>query len=507
MRLTRLTKNVIFNVLGQGLILVLSLIAVRFIFRRLGDDVFGIIFFNIVMTSVLASVLELGVSSTIVREVSGHFETELDYVHQLIGTATTLYWSMGILLVVVIWFTAPVLVDHWLNLRSIDRSTAVNMLRLLSAMSLTALPRSLYASLFRGRQLMGLNNAIDVGTAAAQQLGILLILGVGGGVYLVVAWISTSVLLGVAAYIVVASRIVGWPGLRPSFSAAVVTRNVGFTRHMMLISLLSLVHIQAAQVIVSKLLPVAVFGFYGFTASTVSRASVLTSAIAQAAFPSFSKLYASGDRSHLLHQYRKLQDLVCFATLPLFTGLCFAATPVYTYVFSARVADQLLLPTAFLALGTWMNATLNMPYTLSLAMGRPQIAARQNLYALAVVLPATMALIYRFGLAGAGFSWVVYHLFAYAYMIPRICRECLGGGLLRWYLDVLKVLGLAALTYGPAWLLVGAAHTLSPLLVLAYAAASVGFALGAFLLIGPELRATALGFRRTLAVTAQRAKP
>ncbi len=64
--MTRLTRNIIYNVAGQGLVLILSLIAVRFIFRRLGDDVFGIIFFNLVLTTVLASALELGISATIV---------------------------------------------------------------------------------------------------------------------------------------------------------------------------------------------------------------------------------------------------------------------------------------------------------------------------------------------------------------------------------------------------------------------------------------------------------
>src|ERR1035437_7538777 len=97
--MTRLSRNVVYNVVGQGLILIVSLIAVRFIFRRLGDDVFGIIFFNLTLTAVLTQVLELGVSSTIVREVSGVFHTELTYVRDLIRTASLLYWTTGLALV------------------------------------------------------------------------------------------------------------------------------------------------------------------------------------------------------------------------------------------------------------------------------------------------------------------------------------------------------------------------------------------------------------------------
>src|SRR5713226_6691241 len=467
--MTRLTRNIIYNVAGQGLVLILSLIAVRFIFRRLGDDVFGIIFFNLVLTTVLASALELGISATIVREVSSFFDKDRAYVTALIRTATLLYWGLGLLLVVVIWVTAPLLVTHWVNLKWLDAGTAATTLRLLSATTLVALPKALYTSLFRGRQMMALNNAIDVGTAAVQQAGILLLILRGAGVYVVAGWISASVILGIIAYIVVAARLVGWSTLRPAYS--------------------------------SELLPIAEFGFYGLAASTVNRATLVTNAVAQAAFPSLSSLFATGDRPSLLTQYRKLQDLVCYGTFPLYAGITFAAVPVYTYVFNAGVAQRLLLPTAFLALGSWMNATISIPYMLSVAMGKPQIAARLNLYALVIVLPVTVLLVLRFGIAGAGFSWVFYHVVAYAYMVPRICRECLGSPALTWYVHVLKVLGLGAVTYGPAWIVLTVAGVSSlAIAIITYLAGSAVFALGAYLLVGPDLRQTIQRLSNSVAV-------
>src|SRR5437899_3274974 len=489
--MTRLTRNIIYNVAGQGLFLVLSLIAVRFIFRRLGDDVFGIIFFNLVLTTVLASALELGISATIVREVSSFFDKDRGYVTALIRTGTVLYWGLGLVLVAIIWLTAPLLVTHWVNLKSLDAGTAATTLRILSATTLVALPKALYTSIFRVRLMMALNNAIDVGTAAAQQAGILLLLLRGANVYVVAGWISASVILGIIAYVVVAARLVGWSTLRPAFSGEVVRRTIGFTGHMMVISVLSLVHTQAAQVIVSKLLPIAEFGFYGLAASTVNRATLVTNAVAQAAFPSLSSLFASGDRPSLLTQYRKLQDLVCYGTFPIYAGICFAAVPVYTYVFNAGVAQRLLLPTAFLALGSWMNATISIPYMLSVAMGKPQIAARLNVYALIVVLPVTVLLVLRFGIAGAGFSWVFYHLVGYAYMVPRVCLDCLGSPARLWYVHVLKVVGLGAVTYGPAWLVLNLTSLSSlPIAIVTYVAGSAVFAIGAYLMIGPDLRQT-----------------
>jgi O-antigen/teichoic acid export membrane protein len=489
--MTRLTRNVIYNVVGQGLILIVSLIAVRFIFRRLGDDVFGIIFFNLTLTAVLTRVLELGVSSTIVREVSSVYDTEATYIRDLIRTASLMYWSIGVALVAVIWITAPVLVTHWVNLKTLDPDTAATLLRILSVLSLVALPKGLYTATFRGRQRMGINNVIDVVTALAQQGGILVVLIAGGSVYMVAGWISGSAALGIVAYAIVASRMFGWRALVPSFSSYVAKRNLAFTGNMSLSSVAALLNSQASSVIVSKLLPIGVFGFYGFASSTVNRATFITGAVAQAAFPSFSKLYRAENRGALLTQYRKLQDLLCYGTVPLFAGVCFAALPVYIYVFNTAAAWLLLIPTALLSLGTYMNGAVSIPYMLSIAVGRPDIGLKTNVWALVIVLPITAWLIYGFGLAGAGLAWLVYNVFVCVYLIPRISRDCLQTPTRDWFAHVGKVLAVSAVTYGIAWIVIVVPSGYSFAgCVIGYVVATIGFGAAAMFLIGPDLKST-----------------
>jgi uncharacterized membrane protein len=86
---------------------------------------------------------------------------------------------------------------------------------------------------------------------------------------------------------------------------------------------------------------------------------------------------------------------------------------------------------------------------------------------------------------------VFYNLFVYAYMVPRICRECLQTSPRGWYGHLAKVLGLAAVTYGVAWLVVSALGMFTlPVLVVAYLVATAAFALGANALIGADLKET-----------------
>ena len=489
--MSRVYKNVIYNLIGQGTVLALGFVGVKFVYSRLGADAFGIIFFNQVLTGVLTTALELGVLSTTVREVSTYFDTDIEYVKRLIRTASVFYWALGAVLYVVVFLAAPFIADHWINLKTIDSVTATVMLRVLAVTTIIMLPRALYSSIFQGRQRMELNNSIDVGASAAQQLGIIVILVFGGNVYAVVSWIAISAVLSTITYATVAGRLVGMRSLIPAYFGEVVRRNVGFTAHMSVLSVLNMVQLQYDKLVVSKLLPIASVGYYTFTSTVVVRISFASAAVAQAALPSFARLHALGETEEQMVQYRKLQDLISFGLVPVYAAACFGAIPLLTYLFTRSTAFVLLLPTALLCLGYFMGATTNVPYTFSVAVGRPDIASRASVVALFVVLPVTTVLIYFFGLTGAGSSWVAYYLFLYGYMIPRICRQCLHISVWTWYGHVGKVLVLTAITYGLAWITieVPGAYSITAS-AFAYVAGSVLFLAGSFVLIGPDLRQT-----------------
>ncbi len=487
--MSRLTKNMAYNLLGQTLLIFLALVAVKFLYRQLGGDAVGILFAAATLATVLSATLELGISSTTVRQVSAHAASEPGYIRSFMRTASLLYWLITLFLAAVIYLGAPVLVQKWIRLETMDAATATHALRVLGIASLVALPRSLYASVLRGLQRMEFNNVIDVTVSGLQQLGTVAILALGGGLSPIVYWFAGCFAAGILAYLVIVARFMTWRALIPGFSAAVIRRNFGFSLQMLFVSILSTIHLQSDRLFVSKLLPLGTFGAYTLASRVVGAGTLPTVAIAQAALPSLSALSARQDRESLMAQYRKLHDLLCFGTAPVFAAVAFAALPLFSYLFNREVGGMLFLPTALLCTGYYMNATVHLPYVVSLAMGKPHITARSNFLALFTVLPVTGILVAALGVTGAALSWVVYHLWAYAYQMRRICAECLEISPRDWYAHVLRAAALAAVTYGTALLLVvrvGGDSVGS--LIAGYALASAAFAFGAHHLIGPELR-------------------
>jgi hypothetical protein len=173
--------------------------------------------------------------------------------------------------------------------------------------------------------------------------------------------------------------------------------------------------------------------------------------------------------------------------------------PVFSRVFDLRSAHLLLLPVTFLSLGYYRNGTLTAPYVASLAVGRPDITAKQNLAALLVVVPVSAVAICFFGLSGAGFSWVIYHIFTYSYGLPHICRECLGMPVQVWLRQVLRIMGSAILIYGSAWIVLAELGAFSIIaLATAYAAATVVYSVLAFRMMSDELRLKIIEFLNPL---------
>jgi O-antigen/teichoic acid export membrane protein len=489
--MSRVSKNILYNAFGQGLSIVLSFVAVKFIFRQLGQDALGIIYFTFTLNALLTAILALGINETTVREVAAFYENDPAYIRKLLQTASSFYWGLYFVAIAALYALAPWLVTKWINLDTLSPATATLVLRVLGIATLLALPRSFCASILRGIQRMEFINLIDVGGSALQQFGAILVLFLGGGLIEVTLWMAACYLIGLVFYLGVCAHFFGARAFIPNVSTAVIHRNAGFTFRLAGITIFSMIHTQSDKAIVSKLLPLGIFGYYGLAYSAVSRGMLVTTSVSQAVFPSFSALHQQGDRDGLLHQYRKLQDLLCYATVPLFAAIPFAARPVFTFALNAQAAQMLLWPITFLCVGFCMNATLSVPYVFSLAVGKPQIAARSNYYALFAALPVTVLLVYKFGIAGAGFSWIFYHLFTYAYLVPRVCSECLDMPVVKWYIHVFRVFGLAALTYGGAWAIIALAGPFTVRsLALGYICASLAYVAAAYRLLGDELRAT-----------------
>jgi O-antigen/teichoic acid export membrane protein len=493
--MSKITRNILYNGLGTVATVLLGFVAVRFVFRSLGGDALGLIAFAQTLAVTLTVALQLGITQTAVREVASHHGKRPEYLARFIRTSSLLYWGSFVVLALLSYILAPYLIHHWVKLDSLDVPTATAVLRILSFGTLLSLPRGLYASLVVGLERMEFRNGIDVAAKALQQFGIFGILYFHGSVFQVAYWISACFVAQLLAHLIVCARFFPLPALLPGFFLDVVKENMRYASGLMTLTLCAWALDQGDRVILSKLLSLTALGLYSFVRSAVGGGMLLTGAINAAIFPHFARLHGGGDAAEMKISYHKIQDLICFATVIIFAAGPFVAIPILSRVFNMPAAHMLLLPLTLLCIGYYMNGTLTTPYAVSLAVGRPDITARIAALSLLVVIPTNIIAIYFFGLNGAGFSWVLYHIFYYAYGMPKLCRQCLGMEPRTWFQHVIGIMVVAFLTYGSAWVVLAYLGEFTLVsLALAYGGATALFCAISYKRLSVDLRLRIWGY-------------
>ncbi len=498
--MSRLQRNIIYNLTGQLALLVLSFASAKFIFRGLGKDILGIIYFALMLNTVVVAILELGVTTTTIKEISANEVTDRPYVIRLMRSGACFYWTGYAVVAIGFAIGAPWMVRRWIQLETLSPDTAIRILRVLGISALLSLPQTFYVSVFRGVQRMGVPNVVDVLATIAQQVGIIVIIALTQDVTWVVWWIAAIYVARIATLILLTSRLFGWAAMVPAIDREIVRRNRRFAMHMMAISLLAMVHTQSDKLLISAVLPVSGIGMYALLYGAFARGGVLTSAVAQGAFPALSQLHKLGKTEELARHYENLQSLLCYGLVPVYAFVAFATRPVFSAVLDPDLASALVLPGCMLAVGFYLNGTLTVPYYFSIAVNKPEIGARLNFLALVTTLPVTLLLTWQLGFAGAAASWIWYQLFAYVYFVPRVCNECLGLRPRVWFAHVARILALVAISYGPSVLYV--ACTSEPTIVVL----AVTYTMSTLVFIGLAWFAIGANVRSSLMTTLHRAR-
>lgn len=488
-----LKRNIKFNLIGQSLVILLGFVSFKYIYAGLGSDALGIIYFSLMLSTLFTTALDMGLSKTTIREVAAYNDSEPEYIIKLSQTFSLFYWLAYVIIVFLFLLFLPIIIDSWINLTTMDPEEAYDILLIIVSTALLAIPKMLLTSLCIGLQRMDGNNVIDVTIAIIQQLGIALLLIYGKDVYAVAYWLAATNILRVFTYMTFVSFILDVRALLPKFSSDVIQRVKEYTVKMMWVSLLLVIHKQIDKVLISKFLPIGNLGIYMFAFGAISKSTIITGSIAQAAFPHFSASEKKNNKNESIDKFFVLQDLLIYGTVPIFVLGFYLCKPVFSFLLDEMKSEMLQLPVLFLSLSFYFNATLRMVSTYVSAVGKPEYIINVTKFLLVISIPVAIFLIYEFAMLGAAISWLVYYVLAAAYMVPKVYRRELNCSPVIWFKSVSMVITLVSFIYMPLWYIV---HIYSPenlvSLLLAYTIGSVIYGVIALNLIGQELQKSIL---------------
>ena len=419
---TVVQRNIIANVIGGTWVVLLNILVIPFQIRILGAEAYGLIGF-MVSLQILLTVLDLGLSKTLNREIASDTTEERKFSRALVQTATAIYLGITILISVGLIFSADWLVSRWLRLETISISEAASAIRILAVWVVFYWPATLYNSILTGLQRLDVVNVVRVLTVTLVQGGGIVILLVHGGLQEFLIWIAVATCVSTVALILVCTRFSPWMSVVPRFSAEVVKRVWRFSLDINVITILAIIFTQLDRILIGRLLPLRMLGYYTLAYSLARGISVIQEFISSAMLPNLASIHARRSFEILHANYSKYsQALVYITTLPALLLIFYG--PEVLGIWATPEAMEVAGPTLqLLAAGFLLNAAMSAPYTVSVAVGYTRTLLIVNLVAVIPYVVVLYYLILYAGILGAGVSWVLLGSYYFVAFLPLTERR------------------------------------------------------------------------------------
>ena len=433
-----LRRNLTANYLGQAWVGIMGLAFLPLYARYLGSEGLGLIGVYSLLQAWL-TLLDLGITPTLNREMARFTAGahSAQSVADLMRSVETVGGLLAGLIALSLWLASSHIATNWLRVEGLPIPVVSQALAAMGLVVALRFFEGIYRSALLGLQRQVFYNVLNALLATARF----------GGAVAVLAWISPTILafyvwqamvslVGVAALALTVRRILPVPSTPPRVSREALREVRGFAGGMLTITSLSLLVSQVDKVVLSRILSLEDFGYYTLAATLGGGLTMAIAPILQSIYPRLVELATIGAADRLAATYHQGAQLVTFATVPAMLVLTvFPWGVVYAWSGQAPLAGAtapLLTP---LALGSFLNALMWMPYQSQLAHGWTSLTIRVNVVAVVVIVPAILFLVPQYGAQAAGWIWVAlnaaYVIVAVHFMHQRI----LPGELRRWYVD------------------------------------------------------------------------
>ena len=483
-------KNIGANIIGRiwGVISVYLFIPLYLQF--LGVEAYGLVGFYSTLMGVLAFA-DMGFTATLNREMarlSVHKDGAKE-MNDVLRTYEFVYLCISLSVAVIIWGLAPLIAAHWLNTMTLQAGEITTAIRLMGIAIALQLPSGLYIGGLMGLQKQILTNSIQIAWGAFRGIGAVLVLWLfSPTIFAFLLWQLLSNIFYLLAVRQSLWHILSSNAVQPQFKWLVFRNTWRYATGMAGMAVLSTILMQTDKLAVSKMMSLEMLGYYTLACALATAPLMLASPIATAVFPRLTGLVSTGDTVGLSRLYHRTCEFVSVAIIPAgLTLALFAGDFILAWTGSLAASQQAGLVAAFLVVGQLMQAITLVPYYLAMAHGNIRIVLYVGIVSVVLITPLLIILILKYGVVGAGISWVVMNICTLPPYMYFLHRRLLPGEFRRW---CLRDVGLPLLVALPCvllgyWLL---PNTSSRLLTFVFIGLVWGVAVITSAFTVPELR-------------------
>ena len=429
--------NIFANYAGAIWIALMGLVFVPTYIKLMGIEAYGLIgMFGTLMG--LFSILDLGLSPTVNREMAirSADPTLFHTARPLLRTVEVVYWGIAAMIGIVVTALSFPIAHYWVNPEKLTENDVQRAVMMMGLALVFRWPYSMYQGGLMGLQCQVLINVVNSISATVRGIGAVLILWlVSPSIQAFFFW-----QIVMSALDTLVSAFLLWKRLPPSrcmseFNISVLTDVRRFAGGMLAINVVTSILMYTDKVILSKLLSLEDYGFYMLAWTVCMALYNIIHPIYHGVYPHFCHLAMSRDLEALKSFYHKSCRLMSSMVLPFgFMLMLFSEEILRLWTNNPTIAGKTYKLVAILAVGTTLNAMMNVPYALQLAFGWTSLAFWTNLIAVIIFVPSIFILVDYYGVIGGPIAYALLNVGYVTLPIRVIHSKLLHGDLWKWYL-------------------------------------------------------------------------
>jgi O-antigen/teichoic acid export membrane protein len=430
-------RNLIANFVGRGWAALMGIAFIPLYIKFMGIESYGLVGFFTTLQAVFV-LLDLGLTTTLNREIARYsaLAEKSQDMRDLVRTLETIYWGLAFSIGAIVLMLSPFIAREWVKADALSVEVIQKSVMLMGLVMAFQWPLGFYSGGLLGLQRQVLFNILNA---------IWYTLRFAGGV--LVLWLVSPTILAFFAWQVVVSAvstglvaIALWRSLpagheRARFRISIWWSVWRFAAGMSGIGVTVLVLTQLDKIILSKMLPLELFGYYTLAWTVANGLTTLTSAVFTVLFPVFSQRVAVEDMEGLKHLYHRSCQLMSVLILPVAILVAlFAREILAIWIQNPVTVTNTHLLVSLLIIGTALNGLMNLPYALQLAHGWTSLAFYTNVVSVIILIPLLVVAISYYGVTGAAAIWIALNSGYVLISLQIMHQRLLKGEQWRWYI-------------------------------------------------------------------------
>jgi O-antigen/teichoic acid export membrane protein len=400
-----LARNVVWNLLGVGLPLLVAVFAIPVLVRSLGEGRFGLLSLSWIFIGYF-NIFDLGFGRALTKIVSSRIAlSQQDSIPRLIATAMTSVMAFSLLVAVVIFISAPWLATTVMRIPEDLHAEAEGVLRVLAL----AIPFVILGTVLRGAlesfQRFDLVNAVRVSSGLYLFLGPLFMLPFTHNMVLLIGMLALGKVFGTLMFLRMCFKRVPQLASRFGWTSAEFRSLFTYGGWITVGNILGPLLTYTDHFMIGALVSVAMVGYYIVPYQMVTKLWVIVTAIVGVLFPALSvNLISDPERARRLFATGVKAVIIVVAPAAwLLTAFSGEILELWLNSEYRQTAGPLL---QLFAIGVFINSFSIVTLALVQAAGRPDWVPRLFMIEMPIYLPALYLSIERFGLQGAATVWI-----------------------------------------------------------------------------------------------------